>query len=185
MNKILIKIYFIYLRNRDFNLKQMKFKLISFLIILLFRNCHLEKKINNYADHIGEIDFKKNIDDTNFILCDSTKVKQYYTGGYGFLYDGEKFELNKIFFEKYKNVNIKNQSGLIRIQFIVNCNGETDQFRLISIDENYKEKKFDKKITSQLLMITKELKGWIPKNIDYYQYLIFKIENGKLIEILP
>ncbi len=73
---------------------------------------------------------------------------------------------------------------------MVNCQGETDRFRLISADENYNEKTFAKSITDQLLDIAKSLNGWKvkkmkEKDIDYYQYLIFKIENGQLKEILP
>ena len=70
----------------------------------------------------------------------------------------------------------------------MNCKGETDRFRILEMDENYKEKKFNEKITNQLLQISKNLKGWNPKviqnhNVDYYQYLIFKIQDGNLIEI--
>ena len=69
------------------------------------------------------------------------------------------------------------------------CEGYLDA-DLVSMDENYKEKLFPKSITDQLLKITKNLKGWKPKKIegreiDFYQYLIFKIENAQLKEILP
>ena len=72
----------------------------------------------------------------------------------------------------------------------MNCKGETDRFRILEMDENYKEKKFNEKITNQLLQISKNLSGWNPKiiqnrNVDYYQYLIFKIKDGNLIEIMP
>jgi hypothetical protein len=58
------------------------------------------------------------------------------------------------------------------------------------MDENYNAKILSRSITDQLLNITKKLKGWkVKKNkekeIDYYQYLIFKIENGHLKERLP
>jgi hypothetical protein len=58
------------------------------------------------------------------------------------------------------------------------------------MDNQYKEKQFDPRITNQLLEITKNLSGWKIKEyhgseIDYYQYLIFKIEKGEIIEILP
>jgi len=42
----------------------------------------------------------------------------------------------------------------------------------------------------KLLRFTKSLEGWIPKEIkgfkaDYYQYLTYKIEDGKVSEVLP
>ncbi|MGL4629975.1 MAG: hypothetical protein ACRCVT_02120 [Leadbetterella sp.] len=80
---------------------------------------------------------------------------------------------------------------MIRIRFIVNYKGQTDRFRLIAMDENYKEKVFASSITEQLVKITKSLKGWglmkydSTHTFDYYQYLIFKMENGQIKEILP
>jgi hypothetical protein len=57
-------------------------------------------------------------------------------------------------------------------------------------DYNYQEKNFNKEIVSQLLNITKEIENWeaFKRNevpVDYYMYLIFKITDGQLTEILP
>jgi len=77
-----------------------------------------------------------------------------------------------------------------RIRFVVNCNGKSDRFRILTVNYDYEPIEFDKNITSQLLNITKSLICWIPKSVngkkvDYYQYLIFKIKDGKIDEILP
>jgi len=58
------------------------------------------------------------------------------------------------------------------------------------MDVEDREKKFSDSLSSQLLSLTKELDGWLVgemegKKYDYYQYLTFKMENGKLIEIMP
>ena len=58
------------------------------------------------------------------------------------------------------------------------------------MDNNFKETVFDPTITDQLLEITKSLKDWGSKEIngipvDYYQYLIFVIKDGEIINILP
>ena len=76
------------------------------------------------------------------------------------------------------------------IRFIVNCQGQTGRFRVQGMSYKYNEKTFNKNLTSQLLSLTKQLDGWIigengGKKFDYYQYLTFKIEKGKLIEIMP
>lgn len=49
---------------------------------------------------------------------------------------------------------------------------------------------YDARITDQLMTLTRNLNGWLPQydmgdSQDYYQYLIFKIEEGRLIELLP
>lgn len=105
-------------------------------------------------------------------------------------YEGEKSALDKVFATLYKPIEKAKDSGMVRIRFLVNCKGQTGRFRMISSGHDYKEKQFDKTITDQLMSITKSLTGWKilsdksePK--DYYQYLIFKIEDGQIKEILP
>lgn len=169
----------------------MKKHLLLFLIPILF-SCQSEKALSKYPANIGDIEFDAKTDNPNFELCLPQLMFQYFSYGNELEnFKGEKSALDKIFFDQYKNQNIKNQSGLIRIRFVVNCKGETDRFRLLEMDQDYNPFKFDKKITEQLLSITKKIEGWNPKTIkgqtvfDYYQYLIFKIEDGNLIEILP
>ena len=95
-----------------------------------------------------------------------------------------------VLMQQYDPEKAARESGLIRIRFIVNCKGETGRFRVLAMNPDYQEKAFDESITSQLLTITKGLNGWKPKEFrgtvyDYYQYLIFKIQDGKIVKILP
>jgi len=106
-------------------------------------------------------------------------------------YKEEKYEVNKIFQNSFDSENVEDESGLIRIRFIVNCHGIAGRYRIIGMDENYKEKQFSSSITDQLVSIVKDELQWAPfvtskgQEVDYYMYLIFKIEQGKIIEILP
>ena len=164
-------------------------KLILFIPLISFGQEKSETK-SEYPNYVGDIEFNSEIDNKEFELCNSKHIFQYFNNSGGLEYEGEKLDIEKVFKENYKSEKINNETGLIRINFIVNCKGKTDRFRLISMDENYNEKLFLKSITDQLLAITKNLNGWKAKkikerDIDYYQYLIFKIENGQLKEILP
>ena len=145
---------------------------------------------NEYPNYVGDITFNKETDKEDFELCNENRIYQYFNNLGGLEYDGGKAAIEKSVYQQYQSAIIKNETGLIRINFVVNCKGETDRFRLIAMDENYNEKIFAPSITRQLMNITKSLKGWKAKKIegneiDYYQYLIFKIENGQLKEILP
>ncbi len=144
---------------------------------------------SQYPRTIGDIAFDSKTDKANFVACGDCGIVQYFHL-HGMTYDGDKWAIEKIFREKYDSKNVKHESGLIRIRFIVNCLGETERFRLIASDENYQEKTFDESITSQLLAITKNLKGWKAMTYNdaktnYYQYLVFKIKDGQIQEILP
>ncbi len=168
----------------------------SFYILLIFllttiscKSQQLTEK-SAYIKSVGDIAHDKTLDKKEFYLCDAENIIQYHNDYQGLQYKGEKIALVNTFSKKYVPTNQEEDSGLIRIRFVVNCKGETDRFRLIAMDNDYKGKNFGKKVTRQLISICKSLDGWIPKKldgraVDYYQYLIFKIKNGQIIEIMP
>lgn len=159
------------------------------LLVLLFQinGIQLSAQETRWIDDIVP---DSTLDDANFKICNTDKQSiQYFNDGIGVQYKGGKPAINALFSSGYRSVKV-NQSGLIRIRFVVNCSGATGRFRLLSSDLNYQPYQFSPEITEQLLQITKSMNGWQPKvwkeiKVDYYQYLIFKIENGKLTHILP
>lgn len=165
-------------------------KIIPLLLITFLFGCDIQQTESKYLRWIGDIEFESSKDNPEFKLCNgANRVAQYFHFEDGLMYNEARPKILKRFQTQYKPVE-NNQSGWLRIRFIVNCKGEAGMFRVISSDINYQEMKFDKRITSQLLDITKQLNIWSilsqkgnPK--DYYQYLIFKIENGTIKEILP
>lgn len=164
-------------------------------LITILSSCQATSNTTKeYPRMIGDISYDATIDTSQFTLCNDDKwAVQYYafttsTGEKPYLY--EKYHLQKIFEDNYNPETAQKESGLLRIRFIVNCEGESGRFRMIGMDENYKEKEFDTSITNQLLSITQHQLKWKPFKTssierDYYMYLIFKIEKGKIIEILP
>ncbi len=144
-----------------------------------------------YLRWVGDIAYDASIDKSDFSICNGEdKIVQYFNDGNGLEYEGEKIAIEKVFAKEYRLEKPIQETGLIRIRFIVNCQGESGRFRVLGMNSLYEEKNFAPLIVNELLRITKSLKGWKIKSmqnqtIDYYQYLIFKMENGKLIEILP
>lgn len=143
-----------------------------------------------YLRWVGDIAFNKNTDRREFFVCDEENIKQYHNFAMGFQYKGEKPALVKEILEQYKLPNSSNESGYLRIRFVVNCKGETDRFRTLAMDYSYQEMAFSSEVEGQLTNIVKKLEGWkiLPDQVnpkDYYMYLIFKINNGQLVEILP
>lgn len=144
----------------------------------------------SYTTSIGDLVFNADTDRADFVCCYPDYVFQYFNDSKGLQYEGEKPALERAFLDNYRPPVGSQESGLLRIRFLVNCKGDTDRFRLMGMDFSYTPKTFDPVITNQLLAIAKGLKGWKPKQyrnvpIDYYQYLIFKIEKGHIQEILP
>jgi hypothetical protein len=163
--------------------------LIFILITTLYSCRQPPDNKASYPLHVGDIYFDSTIDDPDFKLCDENRVFQYYNFGKGLQYHGEKIKINEHFNGLIAKEQ-KDESGFLTIRFIVNCQGKTGRYRVQGMNNDYKEKAFNKNLTSQLLSLTKQLDGWVVgeyegKAYDYYQYLTFKIENGKLIEIMP
>lgn len=169
----------------------------SFMVLVLcwaFGCQTVEKptKKSHYLRFVGDIESDKLLDDPNFVTCsDEGPVMQYFNTGEGFGYEGEKPALLEAIKANYEFLgNPESHSGYIRIRFIVNCNGDAGRFRVLTSDEDFKPIKFDTSVTDQFVHIISELDGWqkMIKNetaLDYYTYIIVKLENGIIKEILP
>lgn len=168
--------------------------ILTIVIFSLLWSCETEKKDDGkqeYLRWVGDIEQNEQIDESEFKVCNGdNKVLQYFNLGEGPIYSGEKSKILSTFKSKYQPLRDKSQNGLIRIRFIVNCEGKAGRFRVMQSDYDYQKKDFNKEIVSQLLNITKEIENWevLKRNevpVDYYMYLIFKITDGQLTEILP
>lgn len=164
------------------------------LLVLLFACSDQQIQPSKYPRMIGDIAHDPSLDSPDFTLCKSeSRAVQYYaytnsTGEYPYV--EEKDSVIKTFSDNYDPTIANKESGLVRIRFLVNCEGQAGRYRLIGMDEEYNEKTFDTSITDQLLSITKNKVKWKPfevgaKKRDYYMYMIFKIADGEIIEIMP
>jgi len=178
-----------------------KYQYIYLLFLVFFICCNTDSTTNKenikeqtdfteikFEQSLDEIKFNPKTDDPEIKICTRYAFQYFELGSFEYL--GGKPKLVKEILSNYNSVNIAQESGLIRIRFLVNCEGKANRFRLLGMDTNYQEKIFDKSITNQLLDIVKRLDGWVIQYYketprDYYQYLLFKIENGKIIKILP
>lgn len=166
--------------------------IISTLFALL--SCKSDRKNTekqSYSRWVGDISQNEKIDDVTFKVCNGdSQILQYFNLGQGPVYTGEKSSILNTFKSKYETLSDSDQNGFIRLRFIVNCEGKTGRFRVLQSDENFEEMEFDNKIVNQLVTITKGIEKWgifyrQDDPIDYYMYLIFKIKDGQLTEILP
>lgn len=122
-----------------------------------------------------------------YLYVNYPKHRYYYKGT---VYQGGLYQINKFFRERYRAPKDSDESGLIRVRFIVNCEGKAGRFEILELNNDYEVKQFDSAISQQILDITKDLQDWIPGRdngmaIDTYKYLTFKIKNGAIVEIFP
>jgi len=167
-------------------------RFLPFIIIVFFYNCSSKSNSSTpeYKYSLDEILLDPTIDG-DFEICNKEhEIFQYFNDSKGLKIKGEKKTINNHFIQGYITPDNSTESGLIRIRFIVNCKGEAGRYRLLSMDKDYNESVFDAAITDQLMNLTKSLQGWgtlewKEQKRDYYQYLIFKIKDGKIVNRLP
>jgi len=126
-----------------------------------------------------------------FKLCDSLLTDkwkpQYYSFKIKYPLSSENLteEVNKSLIYQPKQIN-----GFVTIRFVVNCKGQTGNFEVYQIDNSYQQINFEEKYIEQLLTFVKTLENWKigtyeSRKFDYYAYFTFKIEYGKVTEIVP
>lgn len=143
-----------------------------------------------YEEYRGRLPSYKEDD---FKLCNPYIYRNLPSDRYYFKYtgyEGGTYTLKKIFDKSYKPVLNGNNNGIVRIGFVVNCEGDIGMFDILEVNYDYKPIKIHDGITSQLLKILKDSKKWKPgeqrdEKIDTYKYLSFKIKDGKITEIFP
>ncbi len=164
--------------------------LFSAFCWLFIFSCKSKRQTPILHGDIGDISYESNLDDSNFKLCHEDLSVQFNYNGIGLMYEGEKPTLIKHFIDNYSSNKIVGETGFITIRFIINCEGKAGRFRPSEMGMDLQEKKFNAEITKGILEATKKATGWIPHVIegnayDYYQYLIFKLKDAQIIEILP
>lgn len=166
---------------------QLKGIILSCILLLPVMESFAQKQ--PFPENVGDIPFDSLQDDPAFIVCNPKQVLQYYnTNAY---YKDHKKEITKYLLDNFSTQDsFQDQNGFLTIRFIINCNGNTGRFRIFEIDNNYQPIHFKEALCRQLLRLVKQLSGWQPavykeKVYDSYQYITFRIRNGKIISISP
>jgi len=166
---------------------QLKNIILSFIFLCLIIPAYAQKLA--FPENVGDIRFDSLHDDPGFIVCNPKQVLQYYnTASY---YKDHKKEIIKYLLSNFiTQDSFQDQSGFLTVRFIINCNGNTGCFRLFEMDSNYQPIHFKEALSRHLLKLVQQLSGWQPavykeKVYDSYQYITFRIRNGKIISVSP
>lgn len=125
----------------------------------------------------------------NFERC-SDKIVGWFASAatYVPIYNGSKSSFRKYIQENYTQTDSLT-NGFLNLRFIINCKGEVGDMEVNQVDPNYQATEFSKELVKQITQLSSRKENWQlqkteePK--DYYMYLIYKIEDGKIAEILP
>ncbi len=106
----------------------------------------------------------------------------------------KRYDINQLVARQYQPIVQAGQSGLIRIQLVVNCEGEQGLLTLDGFGEDYCPKTFDGRITKQLQEICQNQIATDPtlrrsdlsgQTFDVTVALTFRLKDGRITDILP
>lgn len=171
-----------------------RFTVVYFFVLFSCGNPQVSEPVDLLIDKglktkVGDI-VQDSIVDGNFKICHGEQhILQYYA------FDEKPYAQEKLHIENYFKSNFKTEqanekSGFLRFRFVVNCKGMLGRIRVLGSDFNYKAKEFNENTVAQLQKLLKNYNGFkvLQKNgydLDYYHYIVFKIENGHITEVLP
>lgn len=129
--------------------------------------------------------------DSPFSLGGDTKIYQYHNDGLGVTYRGDRPALHGALRTATAILEFdKSFDGLVRVRFVVNKAGESGMFRAYAYTIAGEVANWPPASLHQLTLAVKHVNGWQPKIINdqpvhYYQYVLFRIQGGKISQILP
>jgi hypothetical protein len=152
------------------------------VLVFLFCLCGVAR-----AQNVGDIPFDAKKDDPKFQLCNPSWVWQGYQ--LKTKMDETPLLVTREFKSQFRSKDEwKNESGLIRVRFLVNCNGQADRFRLLGLDFDLREKNFSESLAAHVLSIAKSIQ-WPARRanqqtVDYYHHFSIRIVEGQLADII-
>ncbi|GAA4385615.1 hypothetical protein GCM10023186_29160 [Hymenobacter koreensis] len=136
--------------------------------------------------HVGDIAFDPTQDRADFALRPNRPIYQYYNFATSFT--GGRLELRRLLHEALLPLPARGAaSGYLTVRFVVNHRGETDRFRVSTLDSEYRPQPYEPALVADVLRACRSLKGWEPGLIngetqDSYYYITFVVDKGRIRE---
>lgn len=180
--------------------KWIKVVLVSFMGLLLLAGIAFgylyykyegRYKVNKekYTNYIGHLPYAT--ETSKFELCDENRIVGWFASAatYFPIYKGSKSTFKEYILQNFETVN-QNDNGFLNLRFIINCKGEVGRMEINELDTDYQSTLLSPNLVNQIVTLSSRKENWTSPiiedvTLDSYMYLIYKIENGKITEILP
>ncbi|WP_036151298.1 hypothetical protein [Maribacter forsetii] len=142
-----------------------------------------------YKNYIGYIDPEKALLNNTYSLCNNGKIYRTYNGAGLDAYKNTKRQFRINLANKYSGDSFT-ESGYINFRFLVNCDGNPGWFEIVQMNLDLEEKELNSEMVDSLLTFTAMPENWNTLEFredpgNYYMYISYRIENGKVVEIIP
>lgn len=146
-----------------------------------------KKNEEKYPQHIGYLDSSNPDMSSKFRRCNPDLLPAgFYSSAFTYAFESNPSKFKEAVIPKFNSQSNYNHSGFLGIRFIIDCNGNIGDYEINALDVNYERTTFEKEMIHTLLQLCLAKEHWKGRNtIDTYMYLILKIENGQILEIIP
>lgn len=143
----------------------------------------------NVKEKIGWIPFDKNLDNSNFKVCDELNIEEYYQVNPSY---GEGMPSIRKYISAHKQIleTLCEKDGYVIVRFVINCQGQTDRYRTKFMSLNYTdENTVNAELQKKIIQLMRNMGDWTPgkydgKTYDCYQDLKFLFKNSQLVDVL-
>lgn len=143
----------------------------------------------NSKKKVGAILFDPAVDDPSFSLCDELNIMEYYQVNPKYK---EGLKSIRQYFDQVDldSLSYGLKDGYITIRFVINCEGNTDRYRVFAVDKNYQPQQVPFVNRDKLKEWLRKMGSWTAGQYegiayDCYKFLTFKIEENSITDILP
>lgn len=177
-------------------MKRNQILIISIMSIFLFATgvylgkLMKEKDKNNPKTHRVGFIFP---DKENVVTLDTAKTHWQkkligvFAGSYPQIYKGSKYQFRQNLLDAY-NADKYKDNGYFNLRFYISNVGKVWLYEVNEMDFNFNPTQFSPGLKEELIALSLKKDNWNPfseEDLNYYMHLTYRIENGKITEIIP
>lgn len=141
-----------------------------------------------HKGHIGYLSAENHDVSENFERCSDKLPVGFYHSTAPYIYKRGKPAFRRFIQSNYSE-NDFTDNGYLNFRFLIDCKGEIGDVEINQLDTNLEITSLNDDLVNRLSNLTLEKENWNSlktKEVrDLYMYIIYKIENGQVVEILP
>jgi len=141
-----------------------------------------------HIGHIGYLDPSYPDASENFKRCNDKLPIGFFHSSAPAIYKGGKPAFSNYILSNFSK-NTYNDNGFLNLRFLINCKGKIGDIEINELNTDYEISSLNSELVNELSKLTFRKENWnsietLDKR-DTYMYIIYKIENGEITEILP
>lgn len=140
-----------------------------------------------YPYHIGRISTEGSVQLDSIKKYKGKSIVGYYSSSAPKIFKGSKYQFRQNVLKQF-NGDQYTDTGYLNYRFYINDKGKVIMYKVNEMNLDLQPSKLNDNLVDDLTKIITQEKHWFPftgKDITYYMHLTFRIENGKITEIIP